>query len=78
MRVWEIITGEEKKSTKTPPTLANLELAIESFKQRRNDTETLLYFSVNSTIQKQLHCMEDPAKMWVTFGNQYNRTYSQT
>jgi len=78
MRAWEIVTGEEKEPTETPPTLANLELAIESFKQRKNDVETLLRFSVNSTIQKQLRRMEDPAEMWVTLGNQFNRTYSQT
>ena len=40
--------------------------------------ETLLRFSVNNTIQKQLRHMEDPAKMWITLGNQFNRTYSET
>ena len=63
MRAWEIVTGEEKEPTKTPSTLTNLEVAIESFKQRKNDAETLLHFSVNSTIQKQLRYMEDPAEM---------------
>jgi len=77
MRVWKIDTGEEKEPTETPPTLANLELAIKSFKQRKNDEETLLHFSINSTIQKQLRHMEDPAEMRVILGNQFNRTYSQ-
>jgi len=51
MRAWEIITGEEKELTEIPPTLANLELAIESFKQRKNDTVTLLRSCINSTTQ---------------------------
>jgi len=78
MRAWEIVTGEKKEPIETPPTLANLELAIESFKQRKNDVETILRFSVKSTIQKQLCRMQDPAEMWVTLGNQFNRTNSQT
>jgi len=88
MKVWEIVTGEEMEPTETPLTHstrvrsgevdnANLQCAIENFKERRNDAETLLRFSVNNTIQKQLRCIEDPAKMWITLGNQFNRTYSE-
>jgi hypothetical protein len=89
MKAWEIVTGEEKEPIETPPAHstrarsgeadnANLQRAIESFRDRRNAAETLLRFSVNNTVQKQLRRMEDPAKMWVTLGNQFNRTYSQT
>jgi len=89
MKAWEIVIGEEKEPTETTPTHstrarsgevdnANLKLAIENFKERRTDAETLLRFSVNDTIQKQLRHMEDPVKVWITLGNQFNRTYSET
>jgi len=52
MKAWEIVTGEEKEPTETPLTHssrarsgevnnANLQRAIETFKERRNDDETL-------------------------------------
>ena len=83
MKAWEIVAGEEKEPTETPPAQstrarsgeadnANLQLAIASFEERRNEAEALLRFSVNNTIQKQLRRMEDPAEMWVTLGNQFN------
>jgi uncharacterized FlaG/YvyC family protein len=61
MKAQEIVTGEEKKSTATPPAHstrarsgeadnANLQLAIESFKKRRNEAEVLLRFSVNGKL----------------------------
>ena len=81
--------GEEKEPTETTPTHStrarsgevdntNLQRAIENFKKRRTDAETLLRFSFNDTIQKQLRCMEDSVKMWITLGNQFNRAYSET
>jgi len=89
MKVWKIVTGKEKEPTKTPPTHStrarsgevdngNLQRASETFKERRNDAETILPFTVNNTIQKHLRRMEDLAKMWIMLGNQFNRTYSET
>jgi len=89
MKAWEIVTSEEKEPTETHPAHstrarsgevdnANLQRVIETFKERRNAAKTLLRFSVNGMIQKQLRRMEDPAEMWITLGNQFNRTYSET
>jgi len=90
IKAWEMVTGEEKKLIKTSPTHSNrarsgevintnLQHAIETAKERRNAAKTLLRFSVNNMIQKQLLCIKDLAEMWIMMlGNQFNRTYSET
>jgi hypothetical protein len=89
MEAWEIVTGEEKLPTEAPPAhstraksgesdVPNLQQAIESFRKRRNSAEALIRYSVNSTIQKQLLRLQDPAEMWTMLSNQFNKTYSQT
>ena len=54
-----------------------LQQAIDSIIERRKSAEALIRYSVNSTIQKQLLCLRDPAEMWTMLSNQFNKTYSQ-
>ena len=80
MNAWEIIMGEEKMPTETPPAhstraksgktdVSNLQQAIDSFNERRKSAEALIRYSVNSTIQKQLLRLWDPAEMWTMLSN---------
>ena len=65
MNAWEIVTGEEKMPTETPPAhskraksgetdASNLQRAIDSFNERRKSAIALIRYSVSTTIQRQL------------------------
>jgi len=89
MNAWEIVRGEEKMPTETSPAhstraksgvtdASNLQRAIDSFNERRKSAVVLIRYSVNTTIQRQLLRLQDPAEMWTMLSNQFNKTYSQT
>jgi len=86
MNAWEIVTGEEKMSTETSPAhstraksgetdSSNLQRAIDPFNERRKSAVALICYSANTTIQRQLLRLQDPAEMWTILSYQFNNTY---